>query len=79
MTPQKLSSPLVQRCAANVRAVRLQCGLSQEGLAEIADLHRTYIGAIERSERNITLESLEKLAKALDVDAATLLRDRIKE
>ncbi len=67
------NSTLIKRCAANLRVVRLRRGLSQEGLAEIADLHRTYVGAVERAERNITLVSLEKLATALGVDPASLL------
>lgn len=48
-----------------VREERLKLGLSQEGLAEKAGVHRTYIGMIERAEKNITLENIEKIAKAL--------------
>lgn len=48
-------------------------GLSQEELAYKCELHRTYIGAIERGERNITLSSLELIASALNVDIPTLL------
>ncbi len=64
---------LIKLCAANLKEARLKMGLSQEGLAEIADLHRTYVGAVERAERNITLVSLEKLANALGVDPVSLL------
>lgn len=48
-----------------VRKERMGLGLSQEGLAARAGVHRTYIGMIERAEKNITLENIEKLTKAL--------------
>jgi transcriptional regulator with XRE-family HTH domain len=51
-----------------VRELRKEKGLSQEELSYKADLHRTYIGMIERAEKNITLTNIEKIAKALDVD-----------
>lgn len=56
-----------------VREVRKEKGLSQEELAHKADLHRTYIGMIERAEKNITLISIEKIANALEVKIATLI------
>lgn len=56
-----------------VREERLKKGLSQEKLAEIAELHRTYIGMIERGEKNITLENIEKIAKALEISLGKLL------
>ncbi len=59
--------------AANVRRLREGKGLSQEALADVCGYHRTYIGGIERSERNITIATLEALAGALDVDAKALL------
>jgi len=59
--------------AANVRRLRRQQGMSQEKLAEVAGLHRTYIGAIERGERNVTLNTLQQVAEALDVSCAALL------
>jgi transcriptional regulator with XRE-family HTH domain len=55
-----------------VREKRNQLGLSQEELAARANLHRTYIGMIERAEKNITLENIEKLAKALGVKISNL-------
>lgn len=56
-----------------IREIRQSKGLSQEQLAEIAEVHRTYIGMIERAEKNITLVSLEKIAKALDIGIGELL------
>lgn len=56
-----------------MRALRDQRGLSQEALAEMADLHRTYIGSIERSERNVSLDNVERIAIALGVDIVDLL------
>ncbi len=56
-----------------VRKIRKEKGLSQEELAYKADLHRTYIGMIERAEKNITLINIEKIANALEVDLKKLL------
>ena len=61
------------RLAANLRTARKQRGLSQEGLAELANLHRTYVGGIERSERNVSIDNIEKLARALKLDISELL------
>ncbi len=52
--------------------------LSQEELADKCGLHRTYVGAVERGERNVTLSSLEVLSLALNVDVPTLLTDNMK-
>ncbi len=59
---------------ANVRALRIQQGLTQEQLAEKCDLHRTYIGAIERGDRNISLKNIVRLADVLEVAPADLLK-----
>jgi transcriptional regulator with XRE-family HTH domain len=58
-----------------VREERLRLNLSQEGLAERAGLHRTYIGMIERAEKNITLVNMSKIAKALDISLAELVKE----
>lgn len=58
----------------NVRSHREKLGISQEKLAELCYLHRTYIGAIERGERNVSLENIQKIAKALDVKIAVLFK-----
>lgn len=56
-----------------VREIRKEKSLSQEELAHKADLHRTYIGMIERAEKNITLVNIEKIANALEVNIKELL------
>lgn len=55
-----------------VREIRKKRGLSQEELSFKADLHRTYIGMIERAEKNITLVNIEKIANALEVHIQNL-------
>jgi len=66
-------SDILKRFGANVRKNRKLKDISQEELAHKADLHRTYIGMIERAEKNITLLNIEKIAKALDVSINELL------
>ncbi|HEY3324354.1 MAG TPA: helix-turn-helix transcriptional regulator [Planctomycetota bacterium] len=58
-----------------VRALRLKRGFSQEALAHEAGLHRTYVGAIERGERNVSLVNISRLAHALGVTPSRLMRD----
>lgn len=58
----------------NLRAYRQTKGLSQEAFADVLGVHRTYMGGIERGERNLTLKSLERLARRLDLDPMELLR-----
>jgi|SRR5882672_5080705 len=70
-------STVVTRFAASVRNARSGLGISQEELAERADLHRSYIADIERGARNITLRSIDKLAKGLGVSNADLLAGTI--
>ena len=57
----------------NIKTVRNEQKLSQEKLAEISSLHRTYIGSVERGERNISLENMIIIAKSLDVKLCRLL------
>lgn len=58
--------------AANVRRKRTEQGLSQERLAELCGLHRTYIGSIERAERNVSIDNIARIARALKVSLITL-------
>ncbi|MBP1625928.1 MAG: putative transcriptional regulator [Holophagaceae bacterium] len=61
--------------ASNLRSIRKQKGLSQEDLADLAHLHRTYVGSVERGERNISIDNMETLALALDTSLAEMLSD----
>ena len=73
-TLRKPSSKLAMGLAKNIKVLRSQLKLSQEDLAERCGLHRTYVGSVERAERNVTLSSLEALAKALNVSVTDLLK-----
>ena len=66
-------STITAKFGASVRSFRFRLGLSQEELAERADMHRTFIAGIERGARNVTLKSIDKLARALGVATETLL------
>lgn len=61
------------RFAEKVKQERVKRGLSQEDFAELIGFHRTYIGMLERAERNITLVNLEKIALALNISLKNLL------
>lgn len=76
MSLGKLRSPskeLISTLANNVRYLRKIKGISQEELADLCEIHRTYIGSVERCERNVTLSTLELLANALGVSVTQLL------
>jgi len=60
--------------AANVRRIRHERRLSQEDLGAASELHRTYVGSVERSERNLSIDSIASLAAGLGVEAWLLLR-----
>lgn len=72
---EDMQDSLNESVARNIRRLRLARGLSQEALADECGLHRTYVGAVERGERNITLRTLERLACALRVSPMELLAD----
>ena len=67
---------VTQVFAENIKRFRQKQGLSQEALADLAGLHRTYIGAVERGERNITLLNANKIAEALGVKLSDCLKER---
>ena len=69
-----MGASLSAKVGRRVRSERERLGLSQEGLAARAGVHRTYVGMIERGERNVTLESLEKICKALGLGVGELLK-----
>ncbi|MGI8469840.1 MAG: helix-turn-helix domain-containing protein [Pyrinomonadaceae bacterium] len=65
--------------AKNLRKYRAKLNLSQENLADLAELHRTYVGSVERAERNISIDSMERLASALDCTIVELLAEDNEE
>ena len=67
---------VTQVFSENIKRIRLENALSQETLADLAGLHRTYIGAVERGERNITLLNANKVAEALGVKLSECLEER---
>jgi transcriptional regulator with XRE-family HTH domain len=68
-------SPIRRAFGDKIRQLRTERGLSQEALADLAKLHRTYVGSIERGERNISLDNIAKLAIALDVPICTIFKN----
>ena len=68
-----MDESILTKFGKKVREKRLQRGISQEKLAEKAGVHRTYIGMIERGEKNITLQNIEKIAKALGISLDELM------
>lgn len=70
-----VSQTALQRFGASVRAERERLGMSQEDLADRAGLHRTYLGGVERGERNLGLLNVVRIAKALGLPASALLAD----
>lgn len=71
----ELKQEILIKFGERVREIRKEKGFSQEELAHKADLHRTYIGMIERAEKNITLVNIEKIANALNVSINNLFND----
>lgn len=59
----------------NLRRLRLQRGYSQEAFADVLGVHRTYLGSVERGERNLTLRTVEHLAERLEVEPIGLLAE----
>lgn len=73
---RKPSRKITQILAGNLRGFRRAKNLSQEELADLCNVHRTYLGSIERGERNATLSTLEALSAALGVSVPQLLTKR---
>ncbi len=65
---------ILRRFGKRVRQFRTNKGLSQEAFAALCDLDRTYIGGIERGERNVALKNIQTIAHTLDVSIAELMR-----
>ena len=70
-----MANPELEKFGKQLRKLRKARDLSQEKLAELTGLHRTYIGGIERGERNVSLVNIVRLAKALSVSPAELLKE----
>lgn len=71
------STSLRSTLAGNILFFRKSYDISQERLADMCGLHRTYIGSIEREERNVTLSTLEVIAEALGISVTELLTPRV--
>ena len=69
-----MEGDLQRTVGVNLRAYRTERGLSQEAFADIVGVHRTYMGGLERGERNLTLRSVERIAAQLGVEPLQLLR-----
>ena len=65
---------LQKKVGRNIRSYRQRRGLSQEAFAEVLGVHRTYMGGLERGERNLTLRSLERIAAQMGVEVEELMR-----
>jgi transcriptional regulator with XRE-family HTH domain len=70
-----MEGDLQRTVGRNLRAHRVEQGLSQEAFADAVGVHRTYMGGLERGERNLTLRSVERIAERIGVSALDLLRE----
>lgn len=70
-----MEGQLQRNFGRNLRRYRKEKGLSQEAFADEVGVHRTYMGGLERGERNLTLKSVERIAERLGVEALDMLAD----
>jgi len=69
-----MNNDIKQKLGKRIKDLRVEQGFSQEELAGKSLLHRTYISDIERGERNVSIENVERIAKALNIDPSELLK-----
>lgn len=69
---------IIKVFATNMRKFRIELGLSQEAFAEKCGLHRTYISSVERCQRNISIENIQRIAEALEIDTYKLFKNKEK-
>ena len=72
---QRIMSQILKQFGARIRQLRYEQHISQEELAEKCDLHRTYVGGIERGERNPSLENIKKIASAFKINLSELFKE----
>ena len=72
----KENMDILKDFGGRIKELRIQKGLSQEELAYLAGVHRTYIGAVERGEKNISLKNIKKVADALNIKVAEIFKDQ---
>jgi transcriptional regulator with XRE-family HTH domain len=65
--------------AKNIRKARIERKLSQEAFADLCGLHRTYIGSVERGERNVSIDNIERIALSLRLSPASLFQDPVSD
>lgn len=75
VVPRAPRESLRARFGRNVRAARTAKGLSQEGFADLCNLDRSYIGGVERGDRNVGIDNIERIATALATTAASLMTE----
>jgi ribosome-binding protein aMBF1 (putative translation factor) len=75
VAPRQSRGPLRDVLARNMRRLRAARGLSQEALAHESDINRTYLSGVERSERNVSIDNIARIAKGLRIEPWKLLKD----
>ena len=70
-----MDDSFIKKFGKKIRRRRIKADFSQEKLAELSGLHRTYVGAVERGERNISLQNIKRIADALNIEVAKLFED----